>query len=746
MGSVVVKKLEDAEADNDNILGVILSGSTNHSANAISITHPHAGAQKDNYRSVLDRAAINPLDVSYIELHGTGTQAGDAVESESVSDVFAPVSHRRRPDQRLLLSAVKSNIGHGEAAAGIASLIKTLLVFRKSVVPMHIGIKTVINPTIPSDLARRNVELPLSNTPWPQPPGGKRLALVNSFGAHGGNTTLLLEDGPQKHGSSTTHPVIVRSFHPVVLTARSKKSLQGNVQTMLDYIERNPSTNLADLSYTTCARRMHHPFRIATTVSDITGLQKYLSSTKEECLLSNFRPIPSHKPKVVFMFAGQGTVYSGMGLGLLSEFPVFRDQILQLDRLVQRLGFSSIVPLIEGKADAETAPSTLLQLAIVVLELALCRLWMTLGVEPSAVIGHSLGEYTALAVAGVLSVADVLNLVGRRGELIEKGCQSGSHCMLSVRATPSEIEQILGPPGGTGRRKYELCCLNTFQDTVIGGEKEIIDDEIRKELETSCYKCVRVDVPYAFHTSQMDPILDDVEKMSQQVPFNAPTIPVLSPLEGGVIFDGKAFDARYLRHAGRNPVDFAGTIKVAMDTGITDQKTTMWLDIGPHPVCSSFLRNLIPGARTVSSCRRNEDNIATLSKSMIAFHQAGLKLSWTEYFQPNEKAYSLLVLPDYSWNNTNYWIPYLGTWTLDKAHLKYGGEKNKKESESVQFVPSSLRTSLVHHVTLEEIDGDNVRLHTLSDMQHPEFLAALHGHKMNKYGVATSVGSHLMCF
>jgi asperthecin polyketide synthase len=165
VGSVVIKRLEDAEADNDNILATILGSATNHSAEAISITHPHAGAQKDNYNQVMQSAGVNPLDVSYIELHGTGTQAGDAVESESVADVFAPLTPRRRVDQRLHLGAVKSNVGHGEAAAGITSLIKVLLIHQKNQIPPHVGIKTEMNPTISKDLEKRNIGLTMENTP-----------------------------------------------------------------------------------------------------------------------------------------------------------------------------------------------------------------------------------------------------------------------------------------------------------------------------------------------------------------------------------------------------------------------------------------------------------------------------------------------------------------------------------------------------------------------------------------------------
>ncbi len=220
MGSVVIKRLEDAEADNDKILAVILSAATNHSADAVSIPHPHAGSQIENYKQLLNRAGVDPLDVNYVELHGTGTQAGDAIESVSVADGFAPLAPRRRADQRLYVGGVKSNIGHGEAAAGIAALLKVLLMYQKNQIPPHIGIKTEINPRIPKDLEKRNMGLSMTNTPWPRSEGKKRLAVVNSFGAHGGNTTLLLEDAPEgaKVGEDT------RPTHVVAVSAKSNKS------------------------------------------------------------------------------------------------------------------------------------------------------------------------------------------------------------------------------------------------------------------------------------------------------------------------------------------------------------------------------------------------------------------------------------------------------------------------------------------------------------------------------------------
>lgn len=733
IGSVVIKRLEDAEADNDNILAVILGARTNHSAEAVSITHPHAGAQKANYRQVLHQAGVNPLDVSYVELHGTGTQAGDAVESESVSDVFAPSTPRRRPDQRLYLGAVKSNIGHGEAAAGITSLLKALLVFQKNMIPKHIGIKTEINPIIPKDLERRHVGLAMENTPWPRPAGKKRLAVVNSFGAHGGNTTVLLEDAPERVKVSTQDD---RTTHPVVISAKSKKSLQANIEKLLSWLDQNPDANLGDLSYTLCARRMHHSMRFGAAASGIAALQKTLRSWLDNPKASaELRAIPNDTPSVVLTFTGQGAYYSGMGRELLAEFSYFRTEVLQLDQIAQRLGFPSVVPVIDGSIDDGPASPVLTQLSVTVLEIALARFWSHLGIRISAVIGHSLGEYAAFAVAGVISATEALYLVGRRAQLTEERCTQGSHSMLSVRASEDDIEELIAGSPDTAELAYEVCCRNTPQDTVIGGTQESIDS-IRQALEKNTIKCTQLDVPFAFHTAQMDPILDSLETLATPITFKAPSIPVLSPLLGSVVFDRKSIHAQYLRRATRETVDFVAAIEAAQDFGLVDAKT-IWIDVGPHPICASLVRGIDSSASVISSCRRNEDNLATMSKSLVTLHLAGLTPCWAEYFRPREQEYSLLKLPTYSWNETDYWIPYIGTWTLDKALLKYG-EKKAPLSLSMSR-PSALRTSLVHQITTETVEATTATLHVLSDMQHPDFLEALHGHRMNNCGVATSV-------
>lgn len=736
IGSVVIKRLEDAEADNDNILAVITSAATNHSADAISITHPHAGHQRDNYRRVLQKAGVNPLDVSFVEMHGTGTQAGDAIESESVLDVFAPVKPRRRADQKLLLGAVKSNIGHGEAAAGISSLIKVLLSFQKDAIPPHVGIKTEINPTIPKDLDRRNASLAMKMTPWPRPQGKKRIAMVNSFGAHGGNTTLLLEDPPERYRPRVSpDSADGRALYPVIISARSKKSLQANLQTLLAFLEKNQEVDLADVSYTTCARRMQHNLRVATTVSSVSGLEKFLRTAIENKAGSEAKPIPPNAPSVVLTFTGQGASYKGIRQELFDEIPYFRDQVLQLDQLVQRLGFPSVVPAITGSDDDEVLSPVISQLSIVVLEISLARFWSYMGVKPSAVIGHSLGEYAALAVAGVLSAADVLYLVGRRAQITEQRCTPYSHAMLSVLGAPEDIERVLKGDAATETIRYEVSCQNTHTDTVLGASKTDIDT-IRKTLEANSIKAMALEIPFAYHTSQMDAVIDELETLAETIPFKAPSIPVLSTMLGTAVFDGKTINANYLRRQTRNCVKFAAATEAARELGIIDDNT-IWVDVGPHPVCVGFVKKLIPQARIGASCRRNEDNISTVAKTLVTLHLAGITPHWNEYFRANEKAYTLLNLPKYSWNETNYWIPYYGTWTLDKAHLKYGAKPGHALAAPVS-VSSGLRTSTIHQITSETIEATTASLHILSDIQHPEFRAAVYGHTMNNCGVATS--------
>ncbi|KAJ9142487.1 Ketoacyl-synt-domain-containing protein [Pleurostoma richardsiae] len=732
VASVILKRLTDAEADNDNILGVILAAGTNHSANAISITHPHAGAQAYLGSQLLNQAGVDPHDVSYVEMHGTGTQAGDAQEIQSVTEVYAPLTRRRSSKQPLYIGAVKSNVGHGEAVAGTTALLKVLLMLEKEAIPRHVGIKNTINPDFPKDLDKRNLHIPYEKTPWPRRSGKKRIAVINNFSAAGGNTSIVIEEGPEpKDTMSAGDP---RQTHVVAVSAKSKISLKGNLERLIGHLDAHPDVSLGDLGYTTTARRHHYNHRVAVAASDVPQLRKQLSTYLDS--VGSHKPIPSTgPPPVVFAFTGQGASHKSMSLELFRDSPYFRSQLLHLDALARHQGFPSFIPAIDGSHPQDHAhPPVVMQLALVSVEIALAKWWASLGVQPDVVVGHSLGEYAALHVAGVLSASDTIFLVARRAQMLERECTIGSHKMLAVRASLKEVQEH------AGQRPYEVACINGLKDTVLSGSVAEID-AVAEVLQGAGFKCFSLDVAFAFHSAQTDPVLDEFEEAARAgVLFQAPNLPVISPLLGKVIFDDKTINANYMRRATRETVNFLGAVQTAQRMSTVDE-TMAWVEIGPHPVCVGFVKSILPAVNAAApSLRRGEDNWQTAAQSLVVLHGAGVEVGWDEFHRPFEAGLRLLDLPMYAWNDKTHWFQYNGDWSLTKGNTFYDAEKAAQAAQKapVPAQHSSLRTSTVQHIIEESISGSGGRVVMQSDLMQPDFLAAAYGHKMNGFGVVTS--------
>lgn len=730
IGSLVIKRLEDATADNDKILGVILGAGTNHSAEAVSITHPHAGHQAYLSKQVLRQAGVNPLDVSYVELHGTGTQAGDHEEMQGIMNVYAPLTKRRSKDQPLHIGAVKANLGHGESVAGTTALIKVLLMLQKNAIPPHIGIKTEINPKFPKDFDKRNLHIPLEMTEWPQVAGKKRIAAVNNFGAAGGNTTMVLEEAPVREAPEADP----RSAHVITVSAKTTISLAGNIERLIEYIDACPDTRLADLSYSTTARRYQHTRRVAVVASSIEQLKKQLTSRLEK--VDTVQPVAkSSSAPVAFVFTGQGASYKSMDLELYRDVPTFREEIYRLDSLAQKQGFPSFIPALDGSYPNDHAHSPVVtQLALVCSEIALAKYWSSLGVKPDVVMGHSLGEFAAMHVAGVTTASDTIFMVGKRAQMLEERCQSGSHSMMAVRASLSQINDA------SAGKPFTIACLNGPSDTVLSGTTQEIDD-VAIPLEAAGYKCIKLDVAFAFHSEQMDPILDEYETILKSgITFQEPRLPVISPLLGKVVFDSKTLNANYMRRATRETVEFLTAIKNAEKVAaISDE--TVWIEIGPHPVCVGFVKSAMPSAQlAVPSIRRGDNNWKTLSESMAALHLAGIPVSWQEFHRPFETELRMLDLPSYSWNNKNYWMQYNGDWCLTKGNTFYGTDTTTIGSKAKSVIPASeIQTSTVQQIVEESFDGTAATVIVQSDLMQPDFYAAADGHRMNNCSVVTSV-------
>lgn len=722
VGSIILKREEDALADKDNILGVILASGTNHSADAISITHPHAGNQAYLYESVLHSAGVDPTEISYVEMHGTGTQAGDTNEMESVTGVFAPAGSRLI-DNALHIGAVKANIGHGEAAAGMAALIKVLLMMQKSVIPPHIGIKTDYNPNLPN-LASINVRIPFRNTIWPRDGMKPRYAFVNNFSAAGGNTALLVRDGPPQKLLSVEDP---RKMLPFVVSAKSTSSLGKNIQQLISYTRDASTESFSSLSYTLTARRLHHSYRVGVAASDLAGLRSALEAKLEE---GNFTPISSRVPPVAFVFTSQGIFYPSLGRDLFESSSLFRSEILHLNELATRQGLPAFLPAVNGRLDeAHEFGTQVVQLALVCVQIALVELWHSWGIHPSIVIGHSLGEYGALYAAGVLSKDDTIHLVGRRAGLLQERCAAGSHSMLAVKASVSNIESVLGG------QPHEIVCMNTARETVLGGSADQMEN-CGVTLRQAGYKCLSMDLPYAFHSAQVDPILSDFQELAKGAIFNKPRIPVISPLLSEVVDEEQVFNPIYLSRHARQPVNFMDSINTAIDQDRISTKTA-FIEIGPHPVCTGMIKSIIDGpALTVASLHKSEAPWQTLSQSLSSLYTAGLSVDWRSFHRDYDASHKLLDLPGYSFDNKNYWIDYVNDWCLHKTE-----PRNPTVADTSDTTPdvSRLSTTSVHRIVSERFDGEVFEVVAQSDMSQSAIKAAVLGHMVNGAGLCPSV-------
>ncbi|WXC56822.1 Non-reducing polyketide synthase zea1 [Fusarium graminearum] len=555
VGTVVLKRLEDAIAHNDNILAVVAASGRNHSGNSSSITTSDAKAQEKLYRKMMHNARVSPNDISYVEMHGTGTKVGDPAEMGALASLF---SHRRTP-KPVVVGGVKANVGHSESAAGVASLLKCIMMFQKNILPPQAGMPHALNPNFPP-LSEINIEIPSEPSTFESPVSQPRRILLNNFDAAGGNACILLED----FGNNMVKKSDPRVHHTVVTSSRTQASYHGNKAKLLQWLRQNPGARIEDVAYTTTARRTHHPIRFAVTAS---STQELISKLEADTADS---PAAKESP-VVFVFTGQGSHYAGMGSELYETSPVFRETVNLCATICEEQNFPPFLDLIT-QSDSEMSEKTTLevQLAVLTLEIGLAALWRSIGIQPSVVIGHSLGEYAALHVSGVLSLADVLYLVGQRALLILQRCEVNTSAMLSVAMPVTDTHAFLEAQADPS---CEIACVNSTNASVISGSIENIT-ELQAGLKA---RSKMLSVPYGFHSSQMDPILADYAALAGGVTFSEPKIPVASTLLASLVDTSGTFHAGYMARQCRQPVNFVGALE-AIQSNYSDP---IWLEIGP---------------------------------------------------------------------------------------------------------------------------------------------------------------------
>ncbi|RYP85130.1 hypothetical protein DL769_001034 [Monosporascus sp. CRB-8-3] len=688
VGVIVLKRLEDAIQDNDNIVSVVRSYARNHSAETVSITRPHVATQERVYRSALHKAGLEPNDISYVEMHGTGTTAGDSAELESVVNVLA---HRRVRDGPLMVGAIKANLGHSGAASGISSIIKAAIMFRKGVIPPQVGIPHKLGDF--ACLKQGSILIPGDPIPYTrQSVGSKRTMIVNNFDAAGGNSCFVLEEPPLPPVKASDP----RSHHVVTVSAHCPP--------------------VADLAYTTTARRMHHSLRSAYSggsIGDIiNGLQRDLTRNVGR----QDQNTVSKSPRVAFLFTGQGAHYAGMGADLFKSSSLFRSTIMSLQRASTAHGLPSFAQLISSP-DTGIKEATIVQihLALIALEMALVDLWKTWGVTPDLVIGHSIGEYAALYAAGVLSATDVMYLVGIRARRVQNSCREGTHGMLSISTTTDDLTSILSDENLDLASCCEVACHNCPGMVVLSGETpELL--RIEASLKARKVKCRMLDVPYAMHSQQMKSVLPGLGEAAHSVLFNAPNpnIIVVSTLMGT---EHVAFDSDYLVRHTREPVKFQQAISHCLERGLVDEET-LWLEMGPNPVCLGLVRSnssRVTSSRALHSLKDGDNDWKSVTATLAACYNAGKAVRWRAYHQDFATNLSLINLPRYAFDSRDFWMPYTAA-----------ASPVLKDRDTQQPLSACL-----HHLIQQEDNGTEQSATFKALVSQPSPLGIIQGHKLS---------------
>jgi acyl transferase domain-containing protein len=646
--AIALKRLSDAVTEGLPVLAVIRGSAVNSDGRSSGLTVPNGIAQQKVIRKGLDDAGVAPADIDYVEAHGTGTSLGDPIEVEALGEVMREGRDAGRP---LRIGSVKTNFGHTEAASGLAGLLKVVLSLDHETIPPHLHLRQP-NPSIPWD--RLAIEVPTCAAPWPR--GARvRRAGVSSFGFSGTNAHVVLEEAPARtvHAPATAAPVVV------ALSARTEPALRELAGRYAEFVE-GGEASLADIAVTAGAGRTHHGLRAAVVASTHAELAKTLhdrAAGASAPMVFSGTVRAGERPRVAFVFTGQGAQYPGMMRGLYDNEPVFRDVV---DRADAMLGTSRGRRLLDVLYPADDAAEALAQTgytqpALFAVEVGLAELWRSWGVEPAMVLGHSVGEFAAACIAGALSFEDAFTLVAERGRLMQALPRGGA--MAAVFAGTSVVEPLLVGRGG----RLALAAVNGDDETVISGDERDVDSVIA-ELATTAVQARRLDVSHAFHSPLLDPMLDAFERAAAATTPLPGRIALVSNVSGRVLGADEPLDAGYWRRHAREPVRFAACVRTMLAAA-----PTVILEIGPHPTLLSMIARDAGASRTslIGSVRRGGDDLREMATALARLHVAGVAVRWDR--PVGHRGGRRIPMPTYPFQRTRYWKTLAAPGTTEAA-------------------------------------------------------------------------------
>jgi len=652
LGVIVLKRLEDALADGDPIRAVLRGTALNNDGSLkVGYTAPSLERQAAVVAAAQAAAGVPAGRVSYLEAHGTGTQLGDPIEVAALARVFGS-----GPQGSCALGSVKTNIGHLGAAAGIAGLIKVVLALEHREIPPSLHFEQP-NPAI--DFAASPFYVNVRHTAWPAG-GGPRCAGVSSFGLGGTNAHAVLEEAPPAPSASPAEAG--RPWQLLPLSARSEEALDSAAARLARWLESHPDATLAtlatlsDIAWTLQTGRRAFPFR-RTVVCRTPEEARRALAAKGEGGVARTRRALARRP-VVFLFPGQGAQHLGMARGLYETEPVFRREMDTCAELLAAPLGRDLRALLwpwspAERAEAEEAlgQTRFVQPALFAVEHALARLWMSWGVAPAAMLGHSLGEYVAACLAGVFSLEDALALVAARGELVER-LPAGA--MLSIELPEAELRRLLEEPGC----RLDLAAVNAPSLGVAAGPEEEIAG-LAERLTRDGVSWRRLRTSHGFHSAVVDPVLPELTERMAQIALQPPSIPYVSNLTGDWITAAEATDPAYWAQHLRRTVRFGeGAARLLAEPSLG--AGAVLLEVGPGRSLGSFARLAAGPEKPVvlASMRRARDepadDLAVLLDAAGSLWAAGAEIAWAGLHSGERRR--RVRLPTYPFERRRHWI------------------------------------------------------------------------------------------
>ncbi|MEO9590065.1 SDR family NAD(P)-dependent oxidoreductase, partial [Rhodopirellula bahusiensis] len=646
-GMLLLKRLSDAERDGDHIWGTILASATNQDGRTSGITAPNGVSQQAVIRTALREAGLPASRVNYIEAHGTGTPLGDPIEVDALTQVF---SGKPGVDPPCYVTSVKANVGHMETVSGVAGIIKLLLMMRHQTIPGQLHLKK-LNPRM--SLKRSRIVIPAQSPPWPVD-DEPLVAGVSSFGFGGANTHLVMQqyvatDTVEPAGSADSK-LKGRTRHVLNLSGKSEAAIADVASRLKQHLDRTDD-NVVDVAHTMNVGRVHHTHRTAVVFEDAAQLGEHLtqlSKGKKGPGIRSGQTVTSRATRTAFLFTGQGAQSPGMGKGLFETQPVFREAMTRCDELLSKVLPKRLLDVLYGDGpDSELVHQTrYTQPALFAIEYSLAQLWLSWGLKPNVVLGHSVGEFAAACIAGVVSLEDALNLIAHRGRLMGELPAGGG--MTAMFESTDVIAKHLREFETSGGGSLSIAAENGPQNTVVSGPQSELD-AFAKHCEEAGVASKALQVSHAFHSQLMEPILDEFRELAEQCEFKSPRIPLISNLTGEQWT--KAWDANYLCDHIRNAVRFEPSMRTLADMDID-----VMLEVGPSPILTGMGKRCLPdsSATWTTSLRSGKDDESILYEAGGDVHARGGKIDWRAFDRPWKR--KRLVLPTYPFDRQRYWL------------------------------------------------------------------------------------------